>query len=405
MKGRLLSFVVLVVFLLAGLALPHSAYACDPVYHVVKPGQYLAQIAASYGVTVQAIIQANNIWNPNVIYAGQVLLIPVPCAAPPPPSGCTTVYVVKAGEYLKVIAARYHTTVTAIVNLNGIKNPNLIYPGQRLKLPVACPAPKPGPTPKPPTPPSSTGPWTCEYFGNRNLSGTAVFGRRASLVNFVFDTTGPGRGIGANNFSIRCNRTRTLENGLYLFYARADDGVRVWVDNILVIDQWHDEAPTEYTVLRQLSAGDHKLRVEYYQHLGGALIQFWLQRWDGINAWRGVYFNNMDLSGTPVLSRYDAALDFNWGTGSPAPVVRSDRFSARWTGEFYFVGGTYRFTTRVDDGIRIYLDNTLILNEWHDSAPITYQVNMNIAEGTHALRVEYYEDQGTALAKVTWVQE
>jgi LysM repeat protein len=404
MKGRFLSLVVLVALLLAGFAIPHSAYAsCDPVYHVVKPGQNLTQIAGSYGVTVQAIVQANNLWNPNVIYVGQVLLIPVPCAPSPPASGCIGIHVVKAGEYLKIIAARYKTTVTALVRLNNIANPNLIYPGQRLRVPIPCAAPKPKPTPTPP--PSASGPWLGEYFNNRNLSGSPLFTRRTQLIDFNWGTGSPGSSIHPDNFSVRWTRTRTFENGQYLFYAFVDDGIRVWIDNILVIDQWHDTAPTEYMVSRQIGAGDHKLRVEYYEHTGSALIRFWVQRIDGVNAWTGEYFNNMNLSGAPALTRYDATIDFNWGTGSPAAAISANHFSARWTGEFYFVGGNYRFTARADDGIRIYRDDTLILDEWHDSAPTTYQFSASVSQGTHKIRVEYYENQGTAVAKVTWVQE
>jgi LysM repeat protein len=404
MARRILSLTVLVVLLLAAFAYPHDAYACDPVYHVVKVGQNLTQIARSYGVTVQAIVQANNLWNPNVIYVGQVLLIPVPCAPAPAPSGCIGIHVVKSGEYLKLIAARYRTTVTALVNLNGIRNPNLIYPGQRLRVPLACPQPGP-PPPTPPTPPPSSGPWTCSFFNNRDLSGSAALVRKVDLVDFDFGTGSPGKGVHSDNFSMRCTRTRTLDNGLFLIYARADDGVRVWVDNVLVIDQWHDQAPTEYMVLRQLGAGDHKLRVEYYEHTASALVRFWVQRADGVNAWTGHYFNNIDLSGSPALTRYDAAIDFDFGNKSPGPGVAADYFSVRWTGTFYFVGGKYRFTATTDDGMRIYLDDTLILNEWRDQPPTTFRVSVDVSEGTHSLRVEYYEKTGTAVAKVTWVQQ
>jgi LysM repeat protein len=404
MKGRLLLVVALVALLLAGLVPTQSAFAsCSPVHHVVRAGQNLTQIARTYGVTVNAIVRANNLWNPNVIYVGQVLAIPVPCTAPPVPSRCSGIHVVKRGEYLKIIAARYHTTVNNLVRLNGIRNPNLIYPGQRLKVPVACEKPEPKP-PKPPAPaPSPTAPWTCNYFNNRNVTGTPVFTRHVKLVDLDFGSKGPGSGIGGTNFSIRCIRTRNLENGTYLFYARADDGVRVWVDNVLVIDQWHDEPATEYTVVRQLGAGDHKLEVEYYQHSGTALIRFWLQRVDGVNAWKGEYFDNMDLSGTPKLTRYDPAIDFNFSK-SPVAGISPAHFSVRWTGEFYFTGGPYRFTATADDGMRIWIDDTQILDEWHDTPSTTYRVNVDVGEGTHNLRVEYYQDIGGAIARVTWAQ-
>jgi LysM repeat protein len=266
MKSRLLLVSVLVILILGGLLVPRPAQACQPVYHIVKPGENLSQIAAYYGVTVQAIVQANNLWNPNYIYVGQYLLIPVPCE-PSPPTGCYKTHVVKRGEYLKVIAARYGVSVTAIVNANGIKNPNLIYPGQRLKIPTEC-KPEPKPTPSP------TGPWSGAYWNNRNLAGSPHFTRNEKAVNFDWGVTSPGNGINHDNFSARWTRTRKFDAaGWYRFTIRVDDGVRLWVDGKLLIDKWRDTAPTTYYIDTYLAAGNHKLAVEYYEHTGGAQIR------------------------------------------------------------------------------------------------------------------------------------
>jgi LysM repeat protein len=406
MKVRLLSIVVLLAVLLAGFSFPTEtqASACTPVYHVVKPGQNLTQIARYYGVSVQAIVNANNLWNPNLIYSGQHLLIPVPCQqpAPPPPStSCTTIHVVKRGEYLKVIAARYGTTVTAIVNLNGIKNPNLIYPGQRLRIPVKCqPAPKPTPTPKPGT----TGPWTGQYWTNRYLSGTPKFTANYARVNFNWGTKGPGSGVASTNFSARFVRTRYLDGGTYRFYVQVDDGVRVWVDNVLIIDQWHDSAPTLYTADRQLSSGNHTFQIDYYQNQGAAQVVFWPELVDGKAAWKADFFNNKNLSGDPSAVRHYNAIDFNWGKNAPLAGITADFFSIRFTGEFYFVGGQYQFTATVDDGVRIYLDDTLIMDQWHMTSVRTYNVNVDVSEGNHRLKVEYFENMGDAVCKVRWTQ-
>ncbi len=117
--------------------------------HIVQWGENLTIIARRYGVTTTAIVQANGLANPNYIYAGQSLVIPTgsapaPPIAPAPPPGDTTTYVVQSGDTLGAIAARYGTTVNDLAALNGIANPNLIYVGQVLQVSGAG-------TPAPPT--------------------------------------------------------------------------------------------------------------------------------------------------------------------------------------------------------------------------------------------------------------
>jgi LysM repeat protein len=397
MKGRLLSVLTLFVLVLAGFTFPRNAHACDPVYHVVKPGQNLTQIARYYGVTVQAIVKANNLWNPNLIYPGQCLLIPVPCQ-PPPPSGCTSIHVVRRGEYLKMIAARYGTTVSAIVRANGIRNPNLIYPGQRLKIPTSCR--KPTPTPPPPPP----GAWKGQFWANRYLSGSPKLIRNYSLVDFQWGKGGPGGGIGQDNFSARWKRARYLDAGRYRFHIKVDDGVRFWVDGVMLIGEWHDTAPKEYTAERELSAGNHSLQIDYYEHTGGAQIKFWIEPLDIIKAWKGEFFNNMNLVGPPTVTKNYGSIDFDWGNRAPEAGITADYFSVRWTGEFNFTGGQYRFTATADDGIRVYVDDGLIVDEWHDTSARTYTVDVDVSAGAHRLKVEHYEHEGAAVAKVQWTK-
>jgi len=401
MKGRLLSIVVLLALLVSGLSFPAEASDCPPFYHIVKPGEYVAQIARMYGVEAEDIIEENNLWNPNLIYAGQRLLIPEYCAQPKPgptcSSKCTTIYVVKRGDYLKQIAARYHTTVACLVSLNHIPNPNIIYPGQRLKVPVKCTGPTPTPSP--------TGNWTGQYWPNRFFSGSPKCTIHTDKVNYNYGSKGPGCGIAGTNFAGRFTRTRFFDQGQYRFHAIVDDGVRVWVDGVLIIDQWHDAAVTDYTATKQLSAGNHTLQVDYYQNQGTGQINFYPELVGGGGAWKGEYFNNINLAGPVVATQFYNDLELDFGLLAPAGGVSADYFSARYTGTFNFVGGKFRFTATADDGIRVFLDDQLILDKWQVTSVKTYTVDRDVSAGNHNLRVEFFENTGAAVVKLRWAQQ
>lgn len=118
--------------------------AATNVVHVVSAGETLAAIAAHYGVTVQALAEANAISDPSRIFNGQRLTIPAAGAAPAtsmPANTTNSEYVVKSGDSLSQIARAYGTTVMAIAAANGIDNPSHIRAGQRLVIPGNAPAP------------------------------------------------------------------------------------------------------------------------------------------------------------------------------------------------------------------------------------------------------------------------
>ena len=96
--------------------------------HVVRSGETLSGIAAKHGASVSKLVRLNDLANPNLIVAGQRLRVPGGGSA-------SSVHVVRAGETLSGIAARYGTTATALAKRNHLKNPNLIVVGQRLKVP------------------------------------------------------------------------------------------------------------------------------------------------------------------------------------------------------------------------------------------------------------------------------
>lgn len=98
----------------------------NEIIYTVKWGDTLNQIARKYGTTASELAKQNNIPNPNLIYVGQKIVIML--------SNSKSTYTVKKGDTLSRIAREYQTTVSTIVSLNNIPNPNLIYPGQKLIL-------------------------------------------------------------------------------------------------------------------------------------------------------------------------------------------------------------------------------------------------------------------------------
>ena len=98
----------------------------------LKPGDTLAIIARRVGTSADALAQANHLVNPNLIYVGQRLVISTGSPAPPAPG---QIHIVQRGETLYSIARRYNTTYWTIAIANHLSNPNVIYAGQRLVIP------------------------------------------------------------------------------------------------------------------------------------------------------------------------------------------------------------------------------------------------------------------------------
>lgn len=141
------------------LVIPGAAAVFEPPRaagtHVVQPGEGLYRIALQYGVTVDDLMAANGLSNPDQIYAGQVLVIPGAQAAPPVTSAPAAtggpvgaIHVVQPGETLFRISQQYGIPVSALSAANGLLNPAQIYVGQTLTIPgtggpVSAPAAPP----------------------------------------------------------------------------------------------------------------------------------------------------------------------------------------------------------------------------------------------------------------------
>ncbi len=146
--------------------------------------------------------------------------------------------------------------------------------------PVISPDSVPEPPPVSVPSVSSAGPapfdaWYGEYFGNRSLSGQPDRIRLDPWIGFDWNVGAPFAGMTDESFSIRWRRSAMFEAGYYKFCATADDGVRMWVDDVLALDKWYDNGSAIHCHTLNMAKGVHQVHVEYYEDRGSSFIYAW----------------------------------------------------------------------------------------------------------------------------------
>ncbi|MBI3716085.1 MAG: glycoside hydrolase family 3 C-terminal domain-containing protein [Betaproteobacteria bacterium] len=137
----------------------------------------------------------------------------------------------------------------------------------------------------------------------------------------------------------------------------------------------------------------------------------------GTRGLKGEYFHGVDLAGEPALTRIDPQVDFRWDRGSPtddlvargemrvAQALENDRFSVRWSGYLLPpVSGRYDLTVAADDGLRLFIDDKLVLDSWTKVSRLqskTAAVDLVAAQPVK-IRVEYFEEQKDAEVRLSW---
>jgi hypothetical protein len=245
--------------------------------------------------------------------------------------------------------------------------------------------------------------WKGEYYTNPNLSGKPELVQNEGQLSFDWGLGSVAAGLPVDSWSARWTRTVEFVEAIYRFHVVCDDGARLYVDDALVVDAWQDGSTREITANVTLAAGRHKVRVEYYDRTGPAVMRL---SWEALAQpvypdWKAEYYGTMDLSGKPRVVRNDVNVNFYWGAGAPAAGLPADRFSVRWSRWAYFAAGTYTFHAQADNGIRVYLDGKLVIDGWYSNGKdiLTAAVNLN---GSHHVVVEYYDNGGAALARLWW---
>lgn len=421
MKTRRLALALLVVALVLALgasaatASAQNSYCSS--YYTVKPGDNLFRIGYAHGVTVEALMRANGIYNPNLVYAGQSLCIPGnnPPPNPVPKPNCGFYYTVQWGDTLSVVAQRYGVTMYAIMQANNIANANFIYAGMILWIPCGSNNNSGG---------TSYAQWKGEYYNNGDLAGAPSLVRNDAQIAFNWGIGWPNSKINAQSYSVRWTRKLYFNQGTFRFTMKYGGGARLSVDNVQLVDAWQPMPGSSDTFVADvpLGTGYHTIIMEYHKlaDVGYAYLSWARTTQPPMpgpvyptpippvppvgSAWTGYYYGNQYLDDLR-FSRIDPSIDFNWGRSSPGGDVPRDLWSARWVSTQYFpTAGVYEFLAQVDDGVRIYVDNNLVVNDWFDHSGVS-KGTVNLSAGPHSVKVEYYDFGREAMLTVWWVKK
>jgi hypothetical protein len=252
--------------------------------------------------------------------------------------------------------------------------------------------------------------WLVEYYGDDHLSDKC-----ASLYgegDYVFGNWGaaaPAPGCPSDHFSARFSRSVTFPGGDYTFGLGYDDGARLKVDGDTVIDGWG--TPEQHYQTRHLEAGSHEVSVEYREDVDDAYLSaFWwgpgfeLARESRDNSqWYAGYWGNQALWWDPVVTMNEGGgfLDHHWVDLAPQDGLPADHFSSRFERTVHFGAGRWRFVLSSDDGVRFWIDDELVVDEWQDQVA-TFRREVDLSPGDHELRVEHYENGGWAFIRLSW---
>ena len=247
--------------------------------------------------------------------------------------------------------------------------------------------------------------WSAKYWNNTGMWGEPTFTRLESGLNNSWGFGSPDETINKDNFSARYETQTNFDAGLYRFYATSDDGMRVFVDGEEIIDVWYQSQEHVTNADVYLTAGAHNLKVEYFEASGEASAKLrWVKVQNNVSTtglWKAEYFNNIGLTGDPVITQTESNIDYLW-LGTPAAGVNDDNFSIRWSANVPVDAGTYRFTVRADDGIRLKVDGQMIINQWRTQTATTYSADVILPAGNVPVVVEYFDQGATAVASLNW---
>jgi Flp pilus assembly protein TadG len=278
-------------------------------------------------------------------------------------------------------------------------------------------------------------------------------------VNIYWGSASPGTGVNADYFSAKYTGfIYPLDTGDYTFRVRSNDGHVLKVNGTKLLDKWTGTSNQDFTsaTVALTRCTKYPISLEIVDQTGNARAELYWKPPSGTeviipkknlfpstdpistatitptptatatntftptrtptlvpcvdvgNGLRGEYFNNTSSSnpfpGNPVMVRIDPTVNFDWGSVSPNnAVIGNDYYTVRWIGEVMpLASEEYTFYTETDDGVRLYVNGTRIINGWsYSSNRRTGKITLNRCQ-RYTIQMELYEATGNAFARLGW---
>jgi len=272
---------------------------------------------------------------------------------------------------------------------------------------------------------------TARYFTNslKDFTVPLTLTRTDATVNFNWGFGSPDQTISNDHFTAQWSgQILPSYSEEHTFYTNTDDGVRLWVNGQLIIDQWVDQGAKEWLGKITLTAGQkYDIKLQYYENAVNASCSL---SWSSSSISKQIipmaqlypdtslitkisgsgltarYFTNSlkDFTVPLTLTRTEATVNFNWGNGSPDQSVSNDHFVAQWTGKIlanYSEENT--FYTNTDDGVRLWVNGQLIIDQWVDQAAKEWLGKITLIAGQkYDIKLQYYENTANASCSLSW---
>lgn len=265
-----------------------------------------------------------------------------------------------------------------------------------IPTPVPTDEPTPIPTDKPiPTKVNLGTGLRGEYFDNIDLTNFKLT-RVDEKIDFFWGMYSPATEVRDDEtYSVRWSgKIRPFHSEEYTFYIVRDNGVRLWIDNKLIIDKWDSETSFSDTGKIVLEAGKfYDIKLEYFNNVGNGVVKL---EWSSNSTGKSVvppvclypseaksYESNLPGKGIGLAYEYfeddnltnfkekgiDSVIDFNWGVGSPTKSVSKDQnYSIRWKGYIQApYDEDYVFHVTYDDGASLWVNRQLLVDKWNVS--------------------------------------